>query len=452
MPSMTDNLPREHGFEPLEIEGRLPEGLRGTLYRNGAALTERFGVRYRHVFEGDGGIAAARLDGAGGASGACRLVRTPSFLEEEAAGRMLSGFSAPWLTRMRAQFAGKSRNMANTSVLAWEGRLFALMEGAAPAELDADTLETLGESDLDGALLGAYSAHPHRVASTRTLFNFGQVYGKDPRLELYAWPEGGACRRLGAVALPTNMLVHDFIATEKHLVFFLGPAVVSAWRAVLGIGSFDTLLRWAPERGTQVVVVPLADPEAAVRFETEPFWVWHFANAWEEGDTLVVDYARYPDFGSIGEIGEEAGLSEPPMYHRARVDVSGRRVVSEAVSALGCEFPVIHPGRAGAPHRSAWVQWDKDGVQGIARVSMADGAVDAAPLPEGWKSSEPLFAPKPGASREEEGWLLAMEYDAGQHRSAVAVYDAERVGEGAVARAWFDHHVHMTFHGVWVEG
>ncbi len=31
------NLSREHGFEPVHVDGALPDGLRGTLYRNGVA-------------------------------------------------------------------------------------------------------------------------------------------------------------------------------------------------------------------------------------------------------------------------------------------------------------------------------------------------------------------------------------------------------------------------------
>ena len=31
------------------IEGRLPEALRGTFYRNGPAVHERFGMRYQHL-------------------------------------------------------------------------------------------------------------------------------------------------------------------------------------------------------------------------------------------------------------------------------------------------------------------------------------------------------------------------------------------------------------------
>ena len=62
---------REHGFEPLELEGTLPAELRGTLYRNGPGQFGQFGTRYSHPFEGDGAITAIRIEN-GRALGASR--------------------------------------------------------------------------------------------------------------------------------------------------------------------------------------------------------------------------------------------------------------------------------------------------------------------------------------------------------------------------------------------
>ena len=59
----TKDLGREHGFEPLVVEGTLPAGLRGTLYRNGPGKFGQFGTRYKHPFEGDGAATAVRIEG-----------------------------------------------------------------------------------------------------------------------------------------------------------------------------------------------------------------------------------------------------------------------------------------------------------------------------------------------------------------------------------------------------
>ena len=100
-PSMFfSNLTREHGFEPVDIDGILPENLKGTLYRNGCGIFEQFGRRYDHVFEGDGAISAVRFSN-GKAMAAVRLVESAGLLQERAAGRHLASFAASWPRRLK---------------------------------------------------------------------------------------------------------------------------------------------------------------------------------------------------------------------------------------------------------------------------------------------------------------------------------------------------------------
>src|SRR5919202_2930103 len=79
---------------PLPVlSGKIPEGLRGTLYRNGPARLERGGIRVGHWFDGDGAILAVHfnLPSRGGAIGVYRYVQTTGYQEEAAAGQLLYG-------------------------------------------------------------------------------------------------------------------------------------------------------------------------------------------------------------------------------------------------------------------------------------------------------------------------------------------------------------------------
>jgi len=74
----------ESTLEP-KIRGRIPDGLRGALYRNGPNPQFDPGPNY-HAFIGDGMIHGFWL-GDGQARYANRYVRTPRWLAEHAAGR-----------------------------------------------------------------------------------------------------------------------------------------------------------------------------------------------------------------------------------------------------------------------------------------------------------------------------------------------------------------------------
>jgi all-trans-8'-apo-beta-carotenal 15,15'-oxygenase len=427
----TKSLAREHGFEPLRVDGKLPSGLRGTLYRNGPGQFGQLGQQYSHPFEGDGAVTAVRIAD-GKAHGASIVTPTEGLVRERAAGKILYGSRAPWRRRIGNALRGRDKNTANTSVVMWQGRLFALMEGAKPTELAPGDLAMIGETDL-GVIRGAFSAHPHRVDSRNAIYNFGLEYGRRSRLHAYELPDSGAAREVGVVELPAPVMLHDFIATETHLIWFVSPVRVDVARALLQRGGFDTWFRWQPEHGTEVIAMPIDRPHDTIRFTTDAFYQWHFANAFTRGGELVIDYVRYPDFATFAEIGHGASVNDG-RYHRATIDLAAKRLRSEQLSDRACEFPSVAPGMKGREHAVAYASFDNLGAIGAIRP---DGTIEAHVLPADEKISEPLYV---------DGHLLALchTYDA----AYVAVYAAERITAGPVAKIWIDHHVPITFHGV----
>src|SRR5258708_5131419 len=175
---MFQKLSREHGFEPLRVEGRIPPAMRGTLYRNGPGQFGCLGRDYGHWFDGDGAMTAVRIQ-EGRAFGAARFIESAGMKAERRLRRAIYGGYGtclpPPLARVSLAMEGLplSKQVANMSVLMWEGRLFALGEPGLPIELDARDLSTLGETDLDGVVLRAFSSHPHTVAASGTTYNFG---------------------------------------------------------------------------------------------------------------------------------------------------------------------------------------------------------------------------------------------------------------------------------------
>lgn len=79
----------------LSIEGRIPERLAGTLYRNGPARHEIGAFRYGHWFDGDGMVHRWRISPEG-VEHRARMVQTHKYLAERDAGRPLyPGFGTP---------------------------------------------------------------------------------------------------------------------------------------------------------------------------------------------------------------------------------------------------------------------------------------------------------------------------------------------------------------------
>lgn len=446
---LLQSLSRPHGFEPLRVEGRIPDDLRGTLYRAGPAVYERFGKKVNHPFEADGAITAVRFV-EGRVLGASRIVESAGYREEGAAGRFLYNSSARWLDRVRSAFGGRSNSTGNTSTFLWQDRLFALMEGGLPLEMDPETLDTLEETDL-GVIPAAFSAHPHRVASLETTFNFGLRYGRKMEIDLFALPDEGAARKLGTVEAPWQSMVHDFIATDRHLLFLLGPVVLNLGRAVLGLADMTKLFRWNPRLGTRLLVVPIDDVGAMRGFELDPFWVWHFANAFEDESGPVLDFCRSERF-VIDDIDLIIESGEAPVLTRLHLDLASGKLSETRLSDVACDMPQIHPRVAGSRYESVFLQTELleggERMRGVSRVDLRRDRVEEWNFPSGHIPGEPVLVPR--GEDEDDAWILDLVFDPESGTSYLAILDGRRLADGPVATAHFDQAIPLTFHGIFV--
>jgi len=438
------NLSREHGFEPLRVEGTLPQELKGTLFRAGPGLFELFGRPYTHLFESDGAISAVKLDD-GKAYGATRIIESEGLKQERARKKMLYGFNVSFVRRLRNAWGQKMKNTGNTNVINHQGRVYALMEAAKPTELSPDDLTTIGETDMGGVIPGAFSAHPHYVKSRDTLYNFGLRYGRQTKIDLYAMPAKGATTRIGSVPLKHPVMLHDFICTDNHMVFFVSPVRMKLFNVLTQIGGFKDMFEWTPDAGTEVIVVPIDRPQEVTRFHTEAFFQWHFSNAFERDGELVVDYARYPNFDSFEAL--ETSAIPSGQFYRGVIDTKRRILRSEPLSGLGCEFPRVHPNREGSDYRYSWMMATQP--HGVSRLDVQTGEDLTYEFPDGEYSSEPVFVAT--GDDELDGYVLSLVYDVNADLSYLAVFDANKLTAGPIARAWFDQRIPITFHGNWMD-
>ncbi len=457
-----EDVQREHDFVPLRIEGRVPDDLQGTLYRNGPGYFTRPSGRVGHWFDGDGVISAVRFH-EGAAQGAVRIIDTPTRARELSGEPLVGAFGTrgPWLKGLASLFTKKLRNPANTSIMVAGDKLLALYEAGLPTALSPQ-LDTLGPTDLEGAVVHTFSAHPHYVASRNMTYNFGVRYGPRCKVDFYALDPSGRAQHLAAHKLSSIPMVHDFIATDRHLVLFASPIHLSVWTTLLGLETPADALRWRPEEGTEVLVVPIDAPTSATRFKAQPFYQWHFANAYEEGESIVIDLVDYQDFDShqfLQGLFQKGTPSAPAKGQLARLRLNPRqkRIDRELLFGGSCEFPRVAPHREGQKHSTVYMATHSSPhaakTEPFDRLTLVDVDRQCAhhlDFGPGTYPSEPVFVPRANARDDRDGYLVAVVFDSAAKRSFAVVIDAQKPEEGAIARAWFEASVPPTFHGTWL--
>jgi len=429
----------------MTVEGQIPDTCRGTLYRNGPALYERGGQRYRHWIDPDGMLQAFEI-GDRSVRHRGRFVRTDKYRREAAAGRFLYNGAGTVLDGSRPARNNESGNTANINVQPYNGELLALWEAGLPYRIDPGTLETRGQLTLGEGLEGVpFSAHPRRDERGH-LWNIGSApFAGRPTLLLYHLDARGVMQKWHAEPLGFAGYMHDFILTPRYLV---------ALNSSLLIGHGDTYvssMRWEPRQASELLVFDREDFSLLKRIEIPPAFVFHFGNAWEENGEILFTACQYADASIFTERmrlwakQEPGGRRERSALLRYRLAPGGGGATVEALGAA-MEFPGFDrrfPFRAQVLYGIGGGEGSGSGLAtAIQRIDPQTGDRQVYDYGAGTIVEEPLYVPGPDAGHVMHTWL-----DYRSRLSGLSILRADRLADGPIATARMDRVLPLGFHG-----
>jgi carotenoid cleavage dioxygenase-like enzyme len=196
--------------------------------------------------------------------------------------------------------------------------------------------------------------------------------------------EGRITHEIG-IDLGTPVMMHDFAVTEHYSILMDLPLTFRRERLLSG----EPLIQFERDRPARFGILPRHGGKEPVWFVTDPLYIFHTANAWEEeGGKRVVLIAcrsqavflfsndrKYSDRnhsyqheqtlnGDIpnngnGEDGRGRGqngeyVSSPYLY-RFTFDMETGECSQEPLDVHPAEFPKINPSRLGLPSRYCYL-------------------------------------------------------------------------------------------------
>ncbi|MGB3239509.1 MAG: carotenoid oxygenase family protein [Geitlerinemataceae cyanobacterium] len=459
--------PNEYDYWIDEIDGEIPPELEGTLFRNGPGLLDVGGQPIHHPFDGDGMICSIAF-AQGRAYFRNRFVETEGYLAEKKAGKLLyrgvfgTQKSGGWLANL---FDLKLKNIANTNVIYWGGKLLALWEAALPHSLDPHTLETRGLENLDGVLKDddGFSAHPRIDPNCQwdegqpCLVNFALKSGVSSTITIYEFDPDGTLLRQHAHVIPGFAFIHDMAITPNYCIFFQNPVKFNPLPFLLGWRGAAECVQFDGSQPTKIILIPRSPQGGDVRvLETEPCFVFHHANAWEDGNRLYLDSICYNSFPTVEPQSDFRQLDFDTVPHgqlwHFEMDLSEKTVRHEEIEPRCCEFPVLNPHQVGRAHRYLYLGTAHEAtgnhpLQGVLKIDRQTGERQIwSAAPQGF-AGEPIFVPRPGSTEEDDGWVLLLSYDAASHRSNLVILDAGDLSGEPLARLHLKHHIPYGLHG-----
>jgi carotenoid cleavage dioxygenase len=250
-------------------------------------------------------------------------------------------------------------------------------------------------------------------------------------------------------------MMHDFIATREHVIFMVFPATFRFENFASGAP-----IRWEPELGTKIGVMPRNGSNADVRwFETDPCYVFHPMNAYTENGKVIADVCRLervPLFDGLEGKGFESGPA--PQLTRWTLDLASGTMKEERLDDSPAEFPRLDERYAGLPYRYGYTGGEigtptEGGIfSAIFHYDHKTGRRRVRNLGPTTFTSEPVFVPRSPQSAEGEGVLLAVVYRQEEKRSDLLILDAEHIEGEPLATVKLPHRVPHGFHGNWGQG
>ena len=436
----------------LEVEGTLPDGLVGAYLRNGP--NEMFPPlgSYSYPMEGDAMVHGVWFDGEGGARYKNRWVRTKGMAADIAAGGdIFGGLVTPAFVDM--ELLGDDpdpgwpfRLDPFINVVRHAGRYLTFEEGLPTYEITAD-LETVGLHDFGGKLKGV-CAHPRIDPTTGEMLVFAYDVEAPFLVTAIIGPDGTVTS--GPTTVPSidkGFMIHDFTITPTYLVLVVAPVVFD----IDAMMSGGDVLSWQPDLGTRIALVP-RDGGDVRWIEADPFWVWHFGNAYDDGDDVVLDFSWWSSFGLTPDPARKGA------FVQGRLSPGGGKLTLTELDHRFSEFARIDDRLCGQRHRYVTVSTRSGSIDGLlngeydrlVRHDMATGEDVSHDVPLVF--GEVVHAARAGApvgagDPELDGWYLTYATEPDASRSYVLVWDAQTFPSDPIAKVVLPHRVPNGLHG-----
>ena len=412
----------------------MPRDLNGLFVRNGMNPVSGYSD---HWFFGNGMLHGIYLEN-GKASYKNRYVKTPYYEND---------------LNVISSFGDLSASPANTHIVNHAGKLLALEETSLPWELNRD-LETIGVEDYKGKLITAMTAHPRVCPETEEMLFFAYSMMGEPYLYYHRVSKQGELVQTEAIEIPRPVMMHDWNITRNYVVFMDLPIVSDMDLAV----STGSPFGFKPECGARLGVMPRDGNNSDVRwFDIDPCFVFHSFNSFEEGNKIILYVSRQQEAMVGGFKDIYGGEKTVARLWRWIIDLENGMVSEEQLDDGACDFPRVNDNRIGLHTEYGYCMQIKTDVESLTfgetlfKYHLESGKRTDHHLGSNVAGGEPVFAPKPGSTKEDQGWILSLVHDRNTRKSKLVIVDAEAFDQEPVAEVMIPQRVPYGAHGSWIQ-
>lgn len=444
----------EVDYDELIVRGKIPEKLNGVYMRNGPnpAFPP---MSYTYPFDGDGMIHAIYLQN-GRASYRNRYVKTSALRAEKRVGHAIyGGFAHPVIpdfAKLGLEDTTVTRkNGAFIHIIRHANHYLAMSESQPAYEITRD-LVTLKEYCIDGNTPTPLGPHTRFDPVTGELFLICYQL-TPPYLTYFRINSQGKLVNAVPIEKPYATMMHDFVLTKNYLIFVDCPAVLDITKRQ----NQKNMLSWQPELGTRIGIMSRHDSNQQIRWlQTDPFFVFHFANAFEQDRKIIIDYVHHASL----EFGTSDKNNSWPTLHKLIIDLDSYKIKNTQLDDQSVEFPRIHENYNSLPSQFTYtVARDLSLLENsksyfsfrhLIKYNTLTGEKLIHAFDKKYEIDEAVFSPSLNSKTEDDGYLMLFVYNRENNKSEFVILDAKDFTKEPLAIVELQQRVPHGLHGSWL--
>lgn len=455
--------------DSLPVQGTIPDWLKGTYVRNGPGQFDLEHGRYWHWFDGLAMPHRYKFED-GKVSFANRYIQSEAYKKDNATQKLNFRMSAtdPMRTvkqKLFSMFHMDFTDNTNVHTLQMADEYVSLTEREVAWTFDLDTLETKGLFKYDNSIGNAtQTAHQHYDPVSKTQFNLALRSGMKSAYEIYSF-KGRKYTLLGRVPTWTPSYMHSFGMTENYIILAEYPMQMTLGSILQFLFSDTPYLAnfaWRPQQETTLTVISKNTGKVVKQVQAEAFFAFHHINAFERGNEVVMDVAAYADSSIVQGLYVQTMISDVEYstmtaeYRRYTIQIDNPSSLTSVNYDLTSDDRIILPRinynhYNAKPYKYAYgvnTSGDRrDFINQLVRVNTALAEVDKRWHVDGHYPSEAVFAPRPGATEEDDGVIMSTIYNSETEKSYLLLLDGQTFDVRATAD--IPIRIPFGFHGRW---
>jgi len=452
-----NNRQEEQTKTLLEIEGAIPEWLNGSFYRNGPGLFSTKKDSYKHWFDGPAMIHRFKIKEG-------QVEYSSKYLETKTKKEIFKNEKISYpefatdpcgsiFNKMKTWYIATNPKVNLTYI---NDRFIALGETIMQLEIDKETLETIGVHRYTNSKynVAITTAHPHAVDNKlynlilkMGMFNFYDILKYDV--------DSKSSESICKIPIANPAYIHSIGMSENYFILAHFPFECTSLDFLLKKKPFVENFKWKDNKKSIIWIIEKRSGKIISKKKVNPFFAFHFTNAYEENDSLIFDLCSYPNADIIhsfylDRLEDLAQHLDKARLERYEFDLNTKSIEKSVVSDHALELATIDDRCLRKDYTYLYGlgisnEGPKQFYDQIVKLNVKTGESKIWRDPD-YYAGEPKFLPDPNGNSDDDGILISILLNIKNKKkgSKLLILDANTLTE--IASCYTPHSIVPGFH------